>query len=107
MGRQRHFATAAGRQRAYRRRRAGDLGTALRQVPPQKTVRQPSRPARIAALQVEVQALLSGYVRWLESLPEALQDGEPAVRLTETIDQLEAVADLLSEMEPPKGFGRD
>lgn len=47
------------------------------------------------------------YERWLESLPESLQEGDQAARLTETIDQLASVLDILSDIDPPKGFGRD
>jgi hypothetical protein len=47
------------------------------------------------------------YQAWLDSLPEPLQEGDQATRLTETIEALEAVVDLLSQLEPPRGFGRD
>jgi len=47
------------------------------------------------------------YESWYESLPEALQDGPQAERLAEAIEQLEAAADILSGITPPRGYGRD
>jgi hypothetical protein len=51
--------------------------------------------------------LFDEYEDWLAALPESLQDSDQATRLTETIDQLAAVIDLLSDIDPPRGFGRD
>jgi hypothetical protein len=51
--------------------------------------------------------LFDEYEDWLAAVPESLQGSEQAQRLSETIDQLAAVIDLLSDIEPPRGFGRD
>jgi hypothetical protein len=56
---------------------------------------------------VAVVVLKGEYDEWLDSLPESLQDGTTAERLAETIEQLEAVYDLLVEIQPPRGYGRD
>jgi hypothetical protein len=47
------------------------------------------------------------YQAWLDSLPEALEGSVQAERLEETIEQLDAIAELLGEVQPPLGFGRD
>lgn len=115
MGRSRIYASAAERQRAYRQR----LATKYAGTPPQpagpgpsaggesRRRRQPSRPARLTAVRSAVVQLFDEYEDWLASVPESLQDSEQAQRLTETIDQLATVIDLLSDIDPPRGFGRD
>ena len=105
MGRLKLYASAADRQAAYRLRIA-DQGGAAPTVP-SKPRQRPSRPARLALLQRETQDLQHEYEAWLTSLPEALHDGDQGERLAETIEQLGAVADLLSEITPPRGYGRD
>jgi len=40
-------------------------------------------------------------------MPESLAAGDQAERLQETIEQLETAADLLDEIQPPRGYGRD
>jgi len=54
-----------------------------------------------------VRALQAEYEAWLDALPETLAQGDQAGMLQATIEQLEAAADLLAEVEPPRGFGRD
>lgn len=106
MGRSKVYASNAERQRAYRRRRAAHPhgGTAERAA---RQPRPPSRPRRLAAVLEAVEELRREYEAWLDSLPEALRDGDQATRLTETIEQLDAAHDLLSEIQPPLGYGRD
>ena len=87
MGRNRLYATDAERQAAYRARNAT---TAPLRASPGK--RPPSRPARLAAIQRTLQELLDEYERWLERLPESLQDTDQAERLKETITLLEEAA---------------
>lgn len=106
MGRSRIYASAAERQRAYRKRLAAkQAGTAPK--PDGRRRRQPSRPARLAAVRSAVVQLFDEYEDWLAAVPESLQDSDQAQRLAETIDQLAAVIDLLSDIDPPRGFGRD
>jgi hypothetical protein len=47
------------------------------------------------------------YQTWLDSLPDGLGEGEQAARLTQAIETLDTVVDMLSEIQPPRGFGRD
>jgi len=74
---------------------------------PAKPRKLPSRPARLLALEGSLRALQMEYQAWLDSLPEALEDSVQAERLGETIEQLDAIAELLGEVQPPLGFGRD
>lgn len=105
MPRPRIYPTAADRQRAYRSRlAAGRSHGASSAITPR---RQPSRPARLAALQEALRALTDEYQTWLDSLPESLVDSVQVERLKETIEQLEAAAERLEEVDPPRGFGRD
>jgi PHD/YefM family antitoxin component YafN of YafNO toxin-antitoxin module len=55
----------------------------------------------------EIQALLQEYEEWLEALPESLHSSSLAERLRETVDQLTQAIDVLSQIELPRGFGRD
>jgi hypothetical protein len=106
MARKRLFENHAERQRAYRDRLAERLN-GQNPAPTPKVRRSPSRPARVAALIAEVERLKQEYERWLESLPEPLQEGDQADRLRDTVEQLEAIGELLSDLDPPRGFGRD
>jgi len=104
MGRTRFYANATERQRAYRAR----TPKAAQATPPtRKKTRPPSRPKRLAAIDQQVQSLLSEYESWAESIPDSLADSGQATLLAETIEMLTNVADLLSEINPPRGFGRD
>ena len=103
MGRTRQHASAAERQRAYRQR----LAYRRPEATPPPRPRPPSRPRRLAALSAGVQQLRDEYQEWLSSLPESLEDSRQAQVLAEAVEQLEAVVDLLSEIQPPRGFGRD
>ena len=106
MGRNRAYQSAADRQRSYRERlRARLAGEPPAQRPRQP--RRPSRPSRLAAIERDVTSLLQEYEDWLETVPPSLADSDQATKLTETIEQLAAVTELLAEIEPPRGFGRD
>lgn len=104
--RRRFYASNAERQKAYRARITTGQ-SAPSPPPPTRPRRGPSRPARLTRLLSEVQDLLFEYERWLESLPDTLKETDQGTRLAETCEQLTAVADLLAEVDPPKGFGRD
>ena len=105
MGRQRLYQTPADRQKAYRARLSEERGHAKKA--PSKPRRLPSRPSRLTRLTAEVQTLTSEYEHWLSVLPEPLQDSDIATRLAETVEQLTMVIDLLTDIHPPRGFGRD
>lgn len=106
MGRKRIYTNDTERQRAWRERlKAGEI--AIRPSPSPKARRPLSRPARLATLLAAVQELQVEYERWLDVLPDSLAESQLAERLTETIDQFQAAADLIAEIDPPRGFGRD
>ena len=107
MGRPRLHVSDAERQKAFRERRLVSAQLTVAVTPPAKRKRAPSRPARLAQIIRDVQGLAVEYENWLTSLPETLQDTDVADRLGETVEQLNAAADLLIELELPKGFGRD
>ena len=111
MSRTRVYANAAERTRAYRLRLLAATNEPCTPVPvpaePPKRRPVVSRPKRLAALQAEAQRLQQEYEHWLEVLPESLQDTDLATRLAETIEQLAGVVDLIADIQPPRGFGRD
>lgn len=91
----------------------GQEPTAAEEQPPspppvRKKPRRPlSRPARLARLVAEAQALFEEYTAWRDRLPEFAQDSPMAELLEGAIDGLEAAYDALASIEPPRGFGRD
>ena len=105
MGRNRVYANAAERQRAYRER----LASQSEAVPPPfpRRSRLPSRPARLNTAIDLVSDLQAEYEEWRERLPDSLANSEQAARLDEKVDLLQQAADLLSAIDPPRGFGRD
>lgn len=106
MGRNRTHASNAERQRSYRLRAAAKVtGASPSELPSRR--RNPSRPARLSSLCGAAEALKGEYEAWLDNLPDSLQDSDQAARLAETIEQLGAVVELLEDIQPPRGFGRD
>ena len=103
MGRKRLYSSPAERQRAHRARVRESINTP---VPPRRP-RKLSRPARLAAVEGEIRLLLDEYQDWLDRLPESLQDSGQAEILADTIESLSSAADLLAEITPPRGFGKD
>jgi hypothetical protein len=110
VGRHKQYADAAERAREYRRRQAAqhqqDAAT-TGAIPVPKQRRPPTRPARIAALESAAQALHDEYESWLSALPDAMQGGSVADKLTETIEALSTILELIQSLDPPRGFGRD
>ena len=108
MGRPRIYANDTERQRAWRERlKAQAAGQVVAPVAAVKARRSPSRPARLAALLAAAQQLQAEYEHWLAALPDSLAESPIADRLTETVEQLQTAAELLSEIDPPIGYGRD
>jgi len=69
--------------------------------------RQPSRPARLAALLLALNELQDEYEQWLDTMPASLTTSPLVERLTDTIEQFQAASDLLEGLDLPRGFGRD
>ena len=105
MGRRRIYASGAERQKAYRQRQSGQQIATPQ--PQGKRPRPASRPARLATVQSAIVKLFDEYEDWLASMPESLQNSGQGQRVSETVDQLASVIDLISEIELPRGFGRD
>ena len=101
------YNSKAEKMRAYRARLQARLEGQAPPLPPPTKKRPPSRPARLMVLEMAVRDLQGEYEQWLERLPENLADSDLAERLQETVEQFDTVADLLSESQPPRGFGRD
>lgn len=95
----------AERQRAYRQRlkerHAGQPPPVLR-----TTVKKVARPKRLAAVLDELDALVDGYRNWLDAMPANQSESGLAERLQETVDQFEEAIEVLSQIDPPRGFGR-
>ena len=104
MGRNRVYASAAERQKAYRGRTATGQPIAAES---KATGRRPSRPARLRALIIAILALKTEYEGWHARLPDFREGSDEETRVTETIELLDQAADTLSEIEPPRGYGRD
>ena len=102
MGRNRVYDTPADRQRAYRERQAGQPGNPL--PPPSR--RPLSRPKRLTVVIHEVESLAAEYEGWRDRLPESLIGSGQDDELSEAIDLLREAAEMLSQLQPPLGFGR-
>ena len=97
-----HALSNAERQARHRARRSTQAPAIITRS------RQPndrrSRPQRWRDAVNELLALQAGYATWLDALPESL-------RSSPTAEALEAIVDLdltmLTDMEPPRGYGRD
>lgn len=102
MSGKRLYATAAEKQRAYRARlRAKGLVAVLPRAAASKP-KHLSRPARLAAIQLAVRELADEYQAWRDALPENLSGSQLAERLDEVVGQLEAIAEDLDAVEPPR-----
>ena len=102
MGRKRIYNNAAERQKARRERVAAGVPV----ISP-KAEKKVSRPARLTAIGSAIKSLLTEYRGWLDRLPQSLVDGEQSSLLSDTIEKLETMADVLEDITPPRGFGRD
>ena len=107
MGRKRRYSNAAERLRAFRARvkigAESDPPTTI----PKRKARVISRPARLAAAESELQALLDEYQAWRDNLPESLKESGLATKLDDAIDKLTEVVEGLADIDLPRGFGRD
>lgn len=99
----RMYESAAAKQKAYRDRlrEAGLAAVGPRPVKP----RQPSRPGRLATIEEALRALGREYGSWLDTLPANLAESRLAEQLAEIAEALDAIADDVAALEPPR-FGR-
>ena len=103
MGRPKKYTSAAEKQRAYRDRQLSISQTPANTLP---KLNRRSRPARLSTIEVELRNLTEEYRAWLEAMPENLASSRLAEDLAQFADQLEQLADEISALEPPRGFGR-
>ena len=87
------------RHRARRTAQAPSIGTRTSRPSDRR-----SRPQRWREAVDELMALQADYAAWLDALPDSLRDSP-------TAEALEAIVDLdltmLTDTEPPRGYGRD
>jgi len=97
-----HALSDAERQARYRARRQAE------QTPSRIRYRRPAdrraRPQRWHDAVAELLALQAEYAAWCDALPNSLRDSATAEALQAII---ELDLDVLAEIEPPRGFGRD
>jgi hypothetical protein len=106
MGRKPLYSSVAERQKAYRQRlQARQQGQPL--APPTSQRRPPSRPARLTALLEDAEVLRDEYESWFDNLPPGIRESNLAERLQETVEQLNAVVAILTDLDPPRGYDRD
>lgn len=97
-----HALSNAERQARYRASRQDQ------RLPPLVRYRRPTdrraRPQRWRDAVAELLALQAEYAAWCNALPDSLRDSA-------TAEALQAIADLdldlLADIEPPRGYGRD
>ncbi len=92
----------AERQARHRARQHAQKPTAV--IRYRRPADRRNRPQRWHDAVAELLTLQTEYSEWLTSLPDSLHD-------TPTAEALEAIANLdldaLSEIDPPRGYGRD
>lgn len=69
--------------------------------------RQLTRPKKLADIEQKIRQLLVSYEGWRNQIPESLAATSQADKIDDTIEKLNAVADILGEIDLPLGFGRD
>lgn len=103
------YESPAEKQKAYRERMRvrhvhppPEIRTFVSPLPPKPKPRNPSRPARLLHIEAELRKLASEYQEWRDATPENLAEGQLAQELEEAIGQLEAIADDVADIEPPR-----
>lgn len=105
MGRKALYPNAAERQRAYRARVAARNAERPDRISASKK-RPLSRPAKLTAIITVATELMAEYQHWRDKLPDSLAETDQAESLEETIGLLEQAVDLLTQIQPPLGYGR-
>jgi hypothetical protein len=92
----------AERQARYRARRQAEQASPL--IRYRRPADRRARPQRWHDAVAELLALQAEYAAWHDALPDNLRDSATAEAL-QTIVDLDL--DVLADIEPPRGFGRD
>ncbi len=97
-----HALSNAERQARHRARQLAPPSPTVART--RRTTDRRSRPQRWRDAVAKLLALQADYADWLAALPDSLRDST-------TAQALEAIADLdlaaLTDIEPPRGYGRD
>ena len=96
-----HALSNAERQARHRARQDEQAGSTIRYRRPAD---RRTRPQRWRDAVAELLALQADYAAWADALPDALRE-------TATAEALQTIVDLdltnLTDIEPPRGYGRD
>ena len=97
-----HALSDAERQARYRARRQAEQASPL--IRYRRPADRRNRPQRWHDAVAELLTLQAEYAAWCDALPDSLRDSA-------TADALQAIVeldlDVLADIEPPRGFGRD
>jgi uncharacterized membrane protein YccC len=94
------YASVAEKQKAYRERLNSQ--TEPRTAFSKPAIKRLSRPGRLQRIEDAVRTLAEEYTSWLSALPQNLAGSQAAERLELTIEELEAIADAISAIDPPR-----
>jgi hypothetical protein len=97
-----HALSDAERQARYRARRQPEQPSP--RIRYRRAVDRRTRPQRWRDAVAELLALQAEYAAWCDALPNSLRDSATAEALQAIV---ELDRDVLAEIEPPRGFGRD
>ena len=92
----------AERQARYRARRQAEQTSPL--IRYRRPADRRARPQRWHDAVAELLALQAEYAAWHDALPDSLRDSATAKALQAIV---ELDLDVLADIEPPRGFGRD
>jgi hypothetical protein len=95
-----HALSDAERQARYRARRQAEQASPL--IRYRRPADRRARPQRWRDAVAELLALQAEYTAWHDALPESLRDSAEALQAIVDLD-----LDVLADIEPPRGFGRD
>jgi hypothetical protein len=97
-----HALSDAERQARYRARRQAEQASPL--IRYRRPADRRTRPQRWRDAVAELLALQTEYAAWCDALPDSLRSGATAEALQAIV---ELDLDVLADIEPPRGFGRD
>ena len=97
-----HALSDAERQARYRARRQAEQASP--RIRYRRTADRRTRPQRWHDAVTELLTLQAEYAAWCDALPDSLRDSATAEALQAIVD---LDLDVLADIEPPRGFGRD
>jgi hypothetical protein len=97
-----HALSDAERQARYRAHRQAERDSPL--IRYRRPADRRTRPQRWHDAVAELLALQAEYAAWCDALPDSLRDSATAEALQAIV---ELDLDVLDDIKPPRGFGRD